>query len=273
MTLDCLRPDWPAPSNVRALCTTRAGGHSKSPYDGLNLGDHVGDDPLAVAANRVALRRAMPARPVFLTQVHGTGVVALTEQTRDGEHADACYTQQMGLACTIMVADCLPVLLTNRQGSWVAAAHAGWRGLAGQGGVGVLETLLRRVQALTWPGVAASKPSDVLAWLGPCIGPSAFEVGPEVRAAFCADLPEAANCFLAEGQGKWLADLAGLARQRLGRLGVTEVHGNDGTAPWCTVGNPNRFFSHRRDGVSGRLAACVWLEASSTSPQALTSAS
>jgi YfiH family protein len=261
MTPDVLRPAWPVPANVRALCTTRAGGCSQAPYDSLNLGDHVGDDPQAVATNRAALRRAIPAHPVFLTQVHGIGAVPLTEQTRDGEHADACYTQHVGLACTIMVADCLPVLLTNRQGTWVAAAHAGWRGLVGQGGVGVLEALLLRALALQSPGVAASRPADVLAWLGPCIGPSAFEVGPEVRAAFCADLPEAADRFKAKGQGKWLADLAGLARQRLGRLGVTEVHGNDGTAPWCTVGNPDRFFSHRRDRVSGRLAACVWLNA------------
>ena len=260
MSIDCLQPHWPAPAAVRALCTTRAGGHSNAPYASLNLGDHVGDDPQAVLANRAALRQVMPARPVFLTQVHGVDVVELTEQTPDGQRFDACFATQHGVACTIMVADCLPVLLTNRQGTWVAAAHAGWRSLAGQGGAGVLEALLQRVLALQSPGAAASKASDVLAWLGPCIGPSAFEVGPEVKAAFCADLPEAANCFHAKGQGKWLADLAGLTRQRLGRLGVTEVHGNDGTVPWCTVSNADKFFSHRRDRVSGRMAACIWLE-------------
>ncbi|MBK9571549.1 MAG: peptidoglycan editing factor PgeF [Rhodoferax sp.] len=257
----CLRPDWPAPAHVRALCTTRAGGQSSAPYDSLNLGDHVGDDPQAVAANRAALRRVMSARPVFLTQVHGTDVVQLTEQTPDGPRFDACFTTQRGVACTIMVADCLPVLLTDRQGTWVAAAHAGWRGLAGQGGRGVLEGLLQRVLALRAPDDAAATPAgEVLAWLGPCIGPQAFEVGPEVKAAFVDDLPDATKCFEAKGHDKYLADLAGLARQRLDRLGVTQVYGNDSSAAWCTAGNPDRFFSHRRDRVSGRMAACIWLE-------------
>lgn len=256
----CLCPDWPAPAQVRALCTTRAGGQSSPPYDSLNLGDHVGDDPQAVLANRAALRRAIPARLVFLTQVHGADVVQLTEQTPDGQHFDACFTTQHGVACTIMVADCLPVLLTDRQGRWVAAAHAGWRGLAGLGGRGVLERLLQRVLALQSLGAVASEASDVLAWLGPCIGPQAFEVGPEVKAAFVADLPDAVKCFEAKGHDKWLADLAGLARQRLAHLGVTQMFGNDGSAAWCTAGNPDKFFSHRRDRVSGRMAACIWLE-------------
>ncbi|MDP2368086.1 MAG: peptidoglycan editing factor PgeF [Rhodoferax sp.] len=265
--IDCLRPGWPAPSAVRALCTTRRGGHSGPPYESLNLGDHVGDDPQAVAENRVTLRRAMPARPVFLSQVHGADVIRLTDQTPDGERFDACFTTQTGVACTVMVADCLPVLMCNRQGSWVAAAHAGWRGLAGHGGAGVLEALLRRLLALAGPQGMVSQTSDVLVWLGPCIGPSAFEVGSEVRAAFVAALPEAAECFVASGQGKWLADLAALARQRLVHLGLPQVDGNDSSAAWCTAGNPDKFFSHRRDRVSGRMAACIWLEATSQTGQ------
>ena len=260
MLSDWLTPDWPAPDGVGALCTTRQAGQSRAPYASLNLGDHVGDDPLAVAANRATLRRAMPARPVFLSQVHGVDVVQLSDHSLDGERFDACFTTEAGLACTVMVADCLPVLMCSRQGAWVAAAHAGWRGLAGQGGVGVLEALLRRVWALPAMGGARAEASDILVWLGPCIGPQAFEVGPEVRAAFVAEWPEAADCFVPARHGKWLADLAGLARQRLARLGIGQVFGNNSTAPWCTVGNPERFFSHRRDRISGRMAACIWLE-------------
>jgi polyphenol oxidase len=264
---DWIVPDWPAPSWVRAVCTTRAGGVSKPPFDSLNLGDHVRDDPGSVAANRLVLQQAMDARPVFLQQVHGTAVAALDSGTPDATVADACVSAAPGVACTIMVADCLPVLLTNRQGTGVAAAHAGWRGLAGEGGKGVLESVLESF----WhhPGVEWSKSamknvaSDTMAWLGPCIGPDAFEVGEEVREAFCAADAQAARCFRALGGGKYLADLQALARQRLHKLGVTAIYGNDGSAPWCTVSNPSRFFSHRRDaarlGSSGRLAACIWL--------------
>ncbi|MFT3811815.1 MAG: peptidoglycan editing factor PgeF [Acidovorax sp.] len=251
-------PDWPAPPGVRALCTTREGGVSAAPFDSLNLGDHVGDDPAAVQANRAALARAVGARPVFLRQVHGTQVVHLGADTSDGTEADACISAQPGVACTIMVADCLPVLLAHRGGRVVAAAHAGWRGLAD----GVLEAVFERFWPLDQAGQALDA-TETIAWLGPCIGPRAFEVGPEVRAAFCGRDAGAAACFAAHGGGKYLADLAGLARRRLAQLGVTAVYGNDGSAPWCTVGNAARFFSHRRDtralGGSGRLAACVWL--------------
>jgi YfiH family protein len=248
---DWLIPDWPAPAGVRAVCTTRAGGRSLPPYDSLNLGDHVGDDPLAVGANRAVLAQALQAHPVFLQQVHGSGVVAIDAHTPHGTAADACHTHQRGVACTIMVADCLPLLYTDRRGSFVAAAHAGWRGLAGQGGVGVLEALQAQLAV----------PADqVLVWLGPCIGPQAFEVGPEVKAAFELHDAQAASCFRsAAATGKWLADLPALARQRLAALGISQVYGNDGSPPWCTVSNPSRFFSHRRDRVSGRLAACIWL--------------
>lgn len=251
MNPDWLIPHWPAPPHVRALCTTRAGGRSAAPYDSLNLGDHVGDDPLAVGANRAVLAQAMGARPVFLQQVHGSGVVGLDAHTPHGTQADACYTRAPGVACTIMVADCLPLLYTDATGSFVAAAHAGWRGLAGQGGKGVIEVLHAAL------GVPAG---EIMAWLGPCIGPQAFEVGPEVKAAFELHDPQAAACFRpAAAPGKWLADLPALARQRLAALGITQVYGNDGTPSWCTVANASRFFSHRRDRVSGRLAACVWL--------------
>ncbi len=256
---DWLVPQWPAPAAVRAVCTTRAGGRSVAPYDSLNLGDHVGDDILAVGANRALLHEAIQTRPVFLSQVHGSGVVALDPHTAHGTEADACFTRERGVACTIMVADCLPVLFTDMQGSFVAAAHAGWRGLAGVGGVGVLEAICKHFST---PGFDPSAPiaTKIIAWLGPCIGPEAFEVGSEVKAAFEVHDPQAVSCFRpAAAAGKWLADLPALARQRLAALGITQVDGNDGSRAWCTASNPSRFFSHRRDGVSGRMAACVWL--------------
>lgn len=256
---DWLIPQWPAPAGVRAICTSRVGGCSLPPYDSLNLGDHVGDDRRAVAANRALLQQAIGGRPVFLSQVHGRGVVTLDRLTADGTEADACRTAERGLACTIMVADCLPVLLTDIRGRFVAAAHAGWRGLAGQDGVGVLEAVCKSFEPLRQIE-SASKAIEMIAWLGPCIGPEAFEVGTEVRAAFLAHDSGAEVCFRPGAAGKWLADLPALARRRLAALGITQVHGNDGSRAWCTVSNPSRFFSHRRDGVSGRMAACIWLD-------------
>ena len=243
--------DWPAPARVRAVCSTRVGGVSVAPYDGLNLGTHVGDDADSVARNREILQRTLGARPVFMDQVHGSHMLELAPGTPDGLTADGAFTRASGLACTVMVADCLPILLCDAQGTQVAAVHAGWRGLAGTHGVGVLETICK-----AWEAPAGG----LLAWLGPCIGPTAFEVGGDVLAAFAAALPQAEDCFKPLAGGKWLADLPALARQRLWRLGVTQVFGNDGSAPWCTVGNPSRFFSHRRDRVSGRQAACIWLD-------------
>jgi polyphenol oxidase len=257
-------PDWPAP--VGAVCTTRAGGVSRPPYDSLNLGDHVRDDPAAVRTNRCILRDAIGARPVFLQQVHGTQSVLLDEDTPDGVAADACVTGQPGVACAVMVADCLPVLFSNTQGTVVAAAHAGWRGLAGESGHGVLESIVTAFRQLAAVGStkAGARMDDILVWLGPCIGQQAFEVGAEVRAAFCSADPLADMHFRSHGQGKYLADLAGLARQRLSALGIKRIFGNDSSPAWCTVGNPSRFFSHRRDamarGSSGRLAACVWID-------------
>ncbi|HEX7890581.1 MAG TPA: peptidoglycan editing factor PgeF [Ramlibacter sp.] len=248
-----MTPRWPAAPGVHAFCSTRDGGVSKPPYDTLNLGDHVGDDAVAVEENRRRFAGTLQARPVFLKQVHGRGVVRVDARTPDGTEADACWTTDTGVACTMMVADCLPVLLASRDGRIVGAAHCGWRGLAGERGEGVLETL--------WAAMKphAGQAADMLAWLGPCIGPDAFEVGAEVRAAFMAGDADAASFFRSQGEGKFLADLPGLARRRLARLGIAEVHGNDGSTAWCTVTNSSRFFSHRRDRVSGRLAAAVWL--------------
>ncbi|MFP5466369.1 MAG: peptidoglycan editing factor PgeF [Gammaproteobacteria bacterium] len=252
-------PQWPAPGHVRAVVTSREGGVSAPPFDTFNLGDHVRDDPGHVQSNRAALARFMAARPVFLQQVHGTQVLVLENRVADGEQADACLTTEAGLACTVMVADCLPVLLTDPQGQVVAAAHAGWRGLAGVGGAGVLETAAQAMREV----LAREKASDLMAWLGPCIGPDHFEVGDEVRQAFAdAGLDVASTFRRGDRPGKWMADLAGLARQSLGRAGVTAVYGNDGSPPWCTVHQASRFFSHRRDagrfGSTGRMAACIW---------------
>lgn len=247
-------PDWPLPAGVHALCTTRDGGVSAGPYASLNLGDHVGDAPEAVSANRRLFAGALQARPVFMQQVHGSRVAQLSPTTADGVQADACVATDAGVACTIMVADCLPVLLATADGKAVAAAHAGWRGLAGSTGEGVLEAGCRALWAASGAGAA-----ETLAWLGPCIGPQAFEVGPEVKAAFEATDPGCAALFLQHGNGKWLADLPGLARRRLHALGVERIHGNDGGTAWCTVADPSRFFSHRRGrGISGRFAAAIW---------------
>lgn len=251
---DWIVPDWPVPANVRAVCTARAGGSSAAPYDSLNLGDHVGDEHEAVMANRALFARSLGARPVFLQQVHGQQVALLTADTPDAIRADGCVTTTPGVACTVMVADCLPVLFATPDGRAVAAAHAGWRGLAGQGGSGIVESVFRALVA-----AHPVAPRDVLAWLGPCIGPDAFEVGAEVKAAFEAHDPQASMLFKPHVPGKWLADLPGLARRRLQALGITHLHGNDGSRAWCTVSNPSGFFSHRRDRVSGRFAAAVWL--------------
>lgn len=279
---DWLIPDWPAPAQVRALCTTRNGGVSAAPHDSLNLGLGTQDAPQAVAANWQRLQAALqamqpdgqPVHPVRLRQIHGTAVLPIERATPDQQAADASTTSAAGVACVVMAADCLPVLLTNRAGTRVAAAHAGWRGLAG----GVLENVLQSFRAQTIAGQAmtaieseaknAGNAETVMAWIGPGIGAQAFEVGPEVRAAFVAHDPAAAQHFQARpgkascGGDKYLADLAALARQRLRAAGVTSIHGNDSSKAWCTVANASRFFSYRRDhrvlGGSGRMAALIW---------------
>ena len=282
-----LVPEWPAPPGVHALCTSREGGVSTAPWGSLNLGDHVGDDPQAVHTNRQRLQAIVRAHTpgacaVFLQQVHGVDVVALDAGSAQGQAFDACVTSASGVVCTIMVADCLPVLLAHRSGAVVGAAHAGWRGLAGADGCGVIESVFECFKALALDGKALaainseanSSPGgedsaddiakDTLVWLGPCIGPEAFEVGAEVRSAFCDIDTAAQHCFVprADAPGKYLCDLAGLARLRLQAMGITHIYGNSSTAPWCTVANASRFFSHRRGsaalGGSGRFAACIW---------------
>ncbi|MGF1727884.1 peptidoglycan editing factor PgeF [Photobacterium nomapromontoriensis] len=236
-------PNWPAPSRVRAVTTTRLGGHSVVPYQGLNLGMHVGDNQTVVQANRDDLQQALSlvTAPAWLNQIHSTTVIALDKPLLSVPDADGSYTCQPGLACTVMTADCLPVILCDRAGTQVAAVHAGWRGLAN----GIIEA------ALALFSVPAS---DILAWLGPAIGPSAFEVGSDVRDQFIAYQPEAQRAFQAYGD-KWLADLYRLATQRLNASGVDQVFGGE----YCTYNEPERFFSYRRDGVTGRQATLIWL--------------
>jgi len=273
---DWLTPKWPAPVGVRAVFTTRQGGVSRPPYDSMNLGDHVGDSAAAVATNRLTLQHALACKPIFLRQVHGTDVLELDHGSADAQTADACLTRQHGLACTIMVADCLPVLFAHLDQPVVAAAHAGWRGLAGRGmsahadltlnaGDGVLESTFRRFSAMVGQSMGETA-GRTIAWLGPCIGPTAFEVGVEVKAAFEAVHPAAGALFVAlpaqPPTAKYWADLPGLARLRLDALGVTQIFGNDGSADWCTVSRPSQFFSHRWDAgggrSTGRMAACIW---------------
>ncbi|WP_420536217.1 peptidoglycan editing factor PgeF [Curvibacter lanceolatus] len=264
-------PEWPAPASVRALFTTRHGGVSAAPWDALNLGAHVGDRPEHVAQNRALLQAAVHERGggelLFLNQVHGCDVLDLDSQapgeSLSGRAADGSITGQPGQALVMMVADCLPVLITDRAGQRVGAFHAGWRGLAGEQGRGILESAVEAfVRARPQAPVLAA--SELLVWLGPCIGPSAFEVGEEVRQAFARVQPEALTLFqpVAQRPGHWLADLAGLARLRLRAAGVSAVYGNDGTTAWCTHTQSASFFSHRRDGHrlggTGRMAACIW---------------
>jgi YfiH family protein len=238
---DWLIPDWPAPAGVKACVTTRADGVSLAPFDSLNLGDHVDDSPEAVAENRRRLTDQFSIQPAWLKQVHGIAVAHADPSLT--ATADASWTATPGIACTAMTADCLPALFCDRAGTRVAAAHAGWRGLA----AGVLEATLDSL---------AVPPEEVLVWLGPAIGPQAFEVGPEVREIFVEQLPEAAKAFVpSQNAGKFMADIYELARLRLATRGVTAVYGGG----FCTVTDP-RFFSYRRSPRTGRFASLVWLE-------------
>ncbi len=252
--LPLIVPSWPggAPAGIGAAMSTRAGGASRPPWQALNLGVAVGDDAAAVTENRRRFARALGARPVWLRQVHGTQVLRLAADTpaMPDEPADAAWTTEPGIACTVQVADCLPVLLAARDGRAVAAAHAGWRGLA----AGVLEATVAALR--DGAGVA---PGALQAWLGPCIGPAAFEVGAEVLAGFGrsaepVDQPGFRWSPRADGSARWRADLAALARERLAAVGVAAVATHGG----CTVGDASDFFSFRRDGVTGRMAAAVW---------------
>jgi polyphenol oxidase len=258
-SVQVITPDWPAPLHVRAAFTLRIGGVSGGPYDSLNLGTHVGDSPAAVAENcrRVRETLRLPNEPVWLQQVHGiqvvdiaapgsnaAGAVSQTGQApSEPPIADASVSRSAGYVCAIRVADCMPVLFASKDGSVIGAAHAGWRGLAG----GVLEATIDRL------GVP---PSHLIAWMGPSIGPENFEVGNDVRDAFFAADEDAASAFTPNARGRWQCDLYALARRRLQAIGVSGAFGGG----WCTFAERDRFFSYRRDGQCGRMAALIWME-------------
>ena len=239
-----IEPQWAAPASVHALSTTRSGGHSQGPYTGFNLGAGCGDNPRHVAKNRWLLRTVagLPSEPVWLRQIHGTRVVDAPSATT-APRADASISTEAGVICAILSADCLPVLLCDERGLQVAAAYAGWRGLA----AGVLEATVTAM---------GTHPARLLAWLGPAIGPAAYEVGDEVRAPFIREVPGAQKAFQVSPNGRWLADLYALARLRLKRIGVTRITGGE----YCTHSDPQDFFSYRRDAVCGRMASCIWLQ-------------
>lgn len=240
---DWIVPDWPAPANIRALITTRNGGASSGAFASFNLGLRAGDAPQAVAENRARLRRLLPQEPKWLRQIHGADVVSADEVSAPPA-ADAGIARQAGTVCAIMIADCLPVLLTDRAGTMVGAAHAGWRGLAG-GVIGNTVSAMRE---------AGADAGELIAYLGPAIGPAAFEVGADVHDAFVSRYPEAAHAFQPHRPQKWLADLFMLARQALNRAGVGAIYGGG----MCTFSDPARFFSYRRDKTTGRMAALIW---------------
>ena len=239
-------PNWQVPANIHGFTTTREGGVSEAPFDSFNLGDHVGDEKSAVKTNRTLLveKFNLPQAPLFLTQTHSTRVIQLP-YSGDNLEADAVYTNHSNQVCAVMTADCLPVLFTNKQGTEVAAAHAGWRGLCD----GVLEETVKCFQSV---------PQEIIAWLGPAIGPTAFQVGREVIEQFMAFDPIAETAFTADPneEGKYLGNLYQIAKQRLNKLGITDISGGE----YCTFNEKETFFSYRRDGVTGRMASVVWFE-------------
>lgn len=236
-------PEWPAPSHVKALCSTRQAGFSPAPYDSLNLGDHVADDPSNVQRNRQQLYSLadLPEMPLWLNQTHSTRVID-SQDWHIGVEADAIISEHPRHVCSVLTADCLPLLVCDAQGSQVAAIHAGWRGLLN----GIIERTVERFHA---------PKHDLLVWLGPAIGPSAFEVGQEVYQAFVSQQPSAADAFTASNNGRYYADIYQLARQRLQQCGVSNIFGGD----YCTYDQADLFFSYRRDGVTGRMASVIWL--------------
>jgi YfiH family protein len=238
-----LFPNWSAPSNIRAACTLRTGGVSAAPYDSFNLASHVGDAPHAVAANRRLLRESLrlPSEPCWLDQVH-SDIVVEAGASPQPKRSDASVARTANVVCAVLTADCLPVLFCSREGDRVAAAHAGWRGLA----AGILDNT---VGSLGLPG------HELMAWLGPAIGPAAFEVGDDVRVAFLARDSGSAHAFAPNARGRWQCDLYELARRNLMQLGVTEIYGGDA----CTYTEQDRYFSYRRDGQCGRMATLIWL--------------
>ena len=237
-----IEPDWPAPARVRAFVTTRDGGVSGGEFASLNLGERAGDAPQNVARNRAIVRERLPAEPRWLEQVHGAHVVELGAATASNPRADAAVTGTAGEVAVVLTADCMPLFLANRDGSRVGLAHAGWRGMAS----GVIENAVVALDAA---------PANVLAWMGPAIGPDAFEVGAEVREAFVAVDRRAGDAFRPHKPGKFMADLYALARHRLARAGVTSVFGGG----FCTYHEAARFFSYRRVKASGRMGAFIWI--------------
>ena len=241
---DWIVPDWPAPLRVRAFVTTRTGGVSEGAYASMNLGMSSGDDAQRVARNREIVREVLPESPRWLAQVHGTHVFELDRDEEAGRpKADAAVSRQRNRVCAVLTADCMPLLLCDLRGSAVAVAHAGWRGLA----AGVVENAF---------GSIGARPEETIAWLGPTIGPAAFEVGPEVREVFVAHDARAGSAFVEHRPGKYMADLYALARQRLGGLGVSGVFGGG----FCTYQETDRFFSYRREKQSGRMGTFIWME-------------
>ncbi|MGO2305924.1 MAG: purine nucleoside phosphorylase YfiH [Providencia sp.] len=236
-------PDWPQPKNIASCSTTRIGGVSLPPFDSLNLGCHVDDDPKAVSENRCRLisLAQLPQQPLWLEQVHGTTVLHLDNGIIKSKQADAVYTNTVEQVCAIMTADCLPVLFCNKNGTEVAAAHAGWRGLCN----GVLENTVAKFSC---------PPDEIMAWLGPAIGPEKFEVGAEVRDAFLNQSSEFSLAFTSHGD-KYLADIYLLARKKLQAVGIISIYGGS----FCTVTEENRFFSYRREGKTGRMASLIWI--------------
>ena len=237
---DFIIPNWPAPKNVHALQTNREGGVSLAPFTSLNLGSHVNDDPIHVAHNRQLLSQYLPSEPVWLNQVHGVNVIDAANTTCLPS-ADASYTTRKNVVCVTMTADCLPILVCDTVGTLVASIHAGWRSLCD----GVIEATIAKMQ---------TNSSDLMAWLGPAIGPNTFEVGAEVRAQFVAKDAKAELAFKKHGD-KYLADIYQIATQRLNNLGVKQIYGGDR----CTFTDKDQFFSFRRDGATGRMATLIWL--------------
>ena len=244
MSVHFIQPNWPAPVNVKALQTTRMGGVSLAPYASLNLGAHVNDDTAAVATNRQLLMPYLPSEPVWVNQVHGIEVIDAAQSTCL-QNADAAFTTQLNVVCVTMTADCLPVLLCDKAGTVVAAVHAGWRGLCD----GAIEAAVHKMQV---------PKSEILVWLGPAIGPNAFEVGEEVRAQFIQHDQQATQAFKPHGD-KWLCNMYLIAQQRLKALGVTQIYGGGVNEDFCTYTDEARFFSFRRDNITGRMASLIWL--------------
>ena len=244
-----ITPNWPAPANVKALQTTRNGGNSIVPYNSLNLGSHVGDNPIHVAQNRQLLSQFLPSEPVWLNQTHSITVVDAAN-TNCLQNADASYSNRKNVVCVTMTADCLPILLCDTAGTLVASIHAGWRGLCD----GVIEATLFQLQT----NHTSLKASEMMAWLGPAIGPNAFKVGGEVRAQFMAKDAHAKSAFVAHGD-KYLCDLYKIATQRLNHLGIMQVYGGGIDQDFCTYADQENFFSYRRDGATGRMATLIWL--------------